>query len=286
MSTITDSGLITREELQAIFVAGAKPGEDVWFRAFASLVFKNDDLRALFLQIATAAEAAAGLDNTKIMTALRVKSVVTAAIATIEKASSEDAVAGTDDGKMMTAVTVKDAIYAALIALKGADLPAAADTLKKLYDLLEAKRNLNDKIFNHTGNWDADFGLLTKNTANTDASFRFETSGKIGKIALTNTGRLHFRDGVAGDGNTNIALDQLATKEHVNQRIERRVRMNGAISGAVYVVIGSGRWGYGGGTSAFKHSEAYFVSGLEVEDTIGEVASIKVCFSRVRIKED
>lgn len=49
MSPINDSGLITREELQALFITGAKPGEDLCYRLFASIVFKNDNLRATSL---------------------------------------------------------------------------------------------------------------------------------------------------------------------------------------------------------------------------------------------
>lgn len=67
---------ITREKAKQNLATGQKPDGDFFADFIDSLVFKSDDLRSLFLSYASQLEAEQGLENTKVMTALRVQNAL------------------------------------------------------------------------------------------------------------------------------------------------------------------------------------------------------------------
>lgn len=67
---------ITRQQAKAGLANGQQPDGDFFADLIDSLVFKSDDIRELFVQHATETDALQGIDNTKIMTALRVKNAL------------------------------------------------------------------------------------------------------------------------------------------------------------------------------------------------------------------
>lgn len=100
---------ITREKAKQNLATGQKPDGDFFADFIDSLVFKSDDLRSLFLSYASQLEAEQGLENTKVMTALRVQNALDKLKAQLLGASAPEN--GNDFSKIHNRLAVLEEIF-------------------------------------------------------------------------------------------------------------------------------------------------------------------------------